>query len=277
VNFLYRNLTPKQLIALGLVIPLLCLVAIGWLQWQAVSDMLQTRVINRESRNVQLALGTFRYSLSDAESCQFRYILTHNPANLDLYNKLIAEATDQLNQIRQSTAKIPLQQKYLDQIGPLFNEKVHVTDQSLAMEQNGDHAGALKIVSSEASRANMLAIEKNLEDMQTIQIQELLVGQNHYQHDFKLNALLSLLGVGLSLCFIVGIILLLRRLAQLQSLVTLTALTEMIEYEGGEITIEEYLNRRYQALALHGQTQIEAERILGLLEKRKRKPLPQAP
>ncbi len=70
---------------------------------------------------------------------------------------------------------------------------------------------------------------------------------------------------------------LLRRLAHLQSLVTLTALTEMIEYEGGAITIEEFLKRRHQALALHGQAQIEAERILGLLEKRKRKPDPQAP
>jgi CHASE3 domain sensor protein len=276
VNFLYRNLTPKQLIALGLVVPVLCLFAIGWLQWQAVSDMLQTRVLNRESRSVQLALAIFRYSLSDAESCQFRYILTHNPADLELYNKLIATATDQFNEIRTLTVKIPLQQKYLDQLDPLFKEKIHVTDQSLAMEQSGDHAGALNIVSSGASRANILAIEKNIEDMQTVQTQELIQGQNHYQHDFKLNALLSLLSVGLSLCFIIGIILLLRRLAHLQSLVTLTALTQMIEYEGGEITIEEYLKRRHQALALHGQAQIEAERIIGLLEKRKRKPVPEA-
>jgi len=111
--------------------------------------------------------------------------------------------------------------------------------------------------------------------MQTVQTQMLLQAQNHYQHDFKLNALLSLLGAGLSLCFIIGIMLLLRRLAHLQSTVTLTALTEMIEYEGGTITIEEYLKRRHEALATHGQAQIEAERILGLLEKRKNKPVPQ--
>jgi hypothetical protein len=43
----------------------------------------------------------------------------------------------------------------------------------------------------------------------------------------------------------------------------------MIQYEGGSITIEEYLKRRHQALAAHGQAQIEAERILGLIERHK--------
>jgi len=273
MNFLYRNLTPRQLVALGLIVPLLTLLAIGWLQWQSVSDMLTTRVIVRQNRTVQLALGIFRYSLSDAESCQFRYILTNNAANLDLYKKLATDATDQLQQIRSSTAEIPLQQKYLDRIQPLFKEKIRLTDQSIAMEQNGDHAGAMKIISSDDTRANMLDIESAIEDMQVVQTQELLQGQNHYQHDFKLNALLSLLGIALSLGFIFSIILILRRMAQVQSVVTLNALTEMMEYESGAITIEEYLKRRHQALATHGQAQIEAERILAQLERRKNRPM----
>jgi CHASE3 domain sensor protein len=269
MNFLYRNLTPRQLVFLGLIVPTLSLFLIGWLQWESFSDMIKTRQIVRQNRTVQLALGIFRYSLSDAESCQFRYILTHNPANLDLYNKLLAAATDQLKEIRALTSDIPLQQKYLDRIEPLFNDKIQFTNQSLEMEQNGNHAGALKITSAEESRANMLAIENALEDMQTIQTQVLLQGQNKYQHDFKLNALLSLVGTALSLAFIIAIILLLRWLAHLQSYVTLNALTTMIQYEGGSITIEEYLKRRHQALAAHGQAQIEAERILGLIERHK--------
>ena len=269
MNSFYRNLTPKQLVAVGLIVPLFSLLLIGWLQWQSVSDMLNTRQINRQSRTVQLGLGIFRYSLSDAESCQFRYILAHNPADLVLYSKLLTQATDQFKLIRSLTSNLPLQQKYLDQIEPLLNEKIRVTQQSLDMEKSGDHAGALKIVGSEESRANMLAIEGALDNMQIVQYQTLLLGQNTYQHDFKFNAALSLAGSALSLGFIVAIILLLRRLAQLQSFVTLCALTEMIEYEGGLITIEEYLKRRHQALATHGQAQIEAERILGLLERRK--------
>ena len=278
MNFLYRNLTPRQLIALGLSIPVLCLFLIGWFQWHALSDMLQTRGINRESRTIQLALGAFRYSLSDAESCQFRAILAHNDeVDLSLYHKYLDNANSQLNTIRTLTSDNPIQQKLVASIDQPLHDKVQVMDRCVALEQAGDYAGALKLAGDEQSGKNMIAIEKTVEDLQFTEIQELAQGQNKYQHDFKLNALLSLMSVGLSLCFIVGIILLLRRLAQLQSLVTLTALTEMIEYEGGTITIEEYLKRRHQALTLHGQAQIEAERILGLLEKRKRKPVPQAP
>jgi CHASE3 domain sensor protein len=273
MNFLYRNLTPRQLVGLGLIVPILALFVIGWLQWRSVSDMLTTRMIVRQNRTVQLALGIFRYSLSDAESCQFRYILTNNTANIDLYKKLAAQATDQLKQIRSLTADTALQQKYLDRIEPLFKEKIRFTDQSIAMEQSGDHPGAMKIITSDDTRANMLDIESALEDMQVVQTQVLLQGQNHYQHDFKLNALLSLTGIALSLGFIVGIILLLRRQAQVQSFVTLNALSDMTEYENGAISIEEYLKRRHQALATHGQAQIEAERILALLERRQNRPM----
>jgi hypothetical protein len=200
-------------------------------------------------------------------------VLAHNPINLDLYHKFLAASNDQLNVIRSLTADNSLQKKYLDEIEPLLKNKVATMDHSIAMEQSGDHAGALQFAATNESGKNMIAIEDALENMQVVQTQELLQGQNHYQHDFKLNALLSLIGIALSLGFIFAIILLLRRLAQLQSMVTLTALTDMMEYEGGSITIEEYLKRRHKALAEHGQAQIEAERLLGLLERRKNRPV----
>ena len=271
VNFLYRNLSTKQLVVVGLAVPLLCTLLIGWLQWQSVTDMLRTRDLARHSRAVQLALGIFRYSLSDAESCQFRYILTHNDANLGLYRKLLASTKEQFELLRSLTANDPDLKRYFDQIEPLLNNKLQLTEQSLAMEQSGNHAGALQIISAEEGRLNMIEIEKHVEDMQTIETESIAVRQNHYQHQFKLNALLSALSMTLCMGFIIGILLLLRRLAHLQSFVTFTALSEMIDYEGGKISIEEYLKRRREALETHGSAQVEAERILGLLEKRRGK------
>jgi CHASE3 domain sensor protein len=272
VNFFYRNLSNRQLFVVGLLVPLVCTLLIGWLQWNAVSDMLKTREFVRHSRNVQLTLGIFRYTLSDAESCQFRYILTGNPVNLDLYDNLMHQVNDQFNTIKSLTADSPNQKKYVDQIGVLLNQKISDAAQSLDMEKSGNHDGALKIVSADSGRLNMLDIEKGIEAMQSIEAQTLWSGQNTYQHNFKLTSILSVISVALCLGFVMAIILLLRRLAEMQSMVTLGALTEMIEYEGGMLTIEEYLKRRHQALATHGQAQIEAERLLGLLERRKLRP-----
>jgi len=269
VNFLFRNLTTKQLIVLGLVIPLICILIIVWFQSQAVIDMMNTRQLTRQTRATQMALGTFRYSLSDAESCQLRYIMTQKDLNLDPYQKFLATATDQFKQIRTLTSDNPLQQKFLDDIEPLLNKKVSIMSQSLALEQSGNHAGAVQLVGAQEDGAIMLVIESKIDDMQSVEAQVLFQRQNTYQRNFKIATAASILSLLLCFGFVVAIMFLLRRLSQLQSQVTLSALTEMIEYEGGLLTIEEYLKRRHEALATHGQAQIEAERILGLLEKKK--------
>ncbi len=269
MNSLFRNLTTRRLVVIGVAVPLFCTLVIGWLQWNAVRDMLTGRQLGREIRSAQLALGVFRYSLSDAESCQFRYILSHNQRDIDLYRKLIVEAKDQITTLRTLTSGNDLQKKYLDQIEPLLKAKEDATEQSFVLEQTGNHAGAMQILSSDPARQNMLDIEDAIENMQKIEAQVLLARQNSSSHNLKVSSALSVAGVAISLSCIVGILFLLRRLERLQAAVTLDALTEMISYEDGTLTIEEYLRRRSEALATHGKAQIEAERLLSQLERRK--------
>jgi CHASE3 domain sensor protein len=259
----------KQLVVIGLVVPLLCTLTLGWLQWDSVQDMLRTREMVRHIRAVQLALATFRYSLSDAESCQFRYILTHDDANLQLYRKLIAQAEEQLSTVRTLTKAQSDQQASLAELGPLLSDKEEDADHSFSMEQMNNHDGAMKMISSGDSRTNMLHIEAIIERMEAVELRVLLEGQNRYSGNFTRSSSLSVLSMALSLFCVGGILVLLRRLSQMQSLVTLSAVSQMIEYEGGMITIEEYVKRRQQALATHGVAQIEAERLLGKLEHRK--------
>jgi CHASE3 domain sensor protein len=259
----------KQLVVIGLVVPLLCTLTLGWLQWDSVQDMLRTREMVRHIRAVQLALATFRYSLSDAESCQFRYILTHDDANLQLYRKLIAQAEEQLSTVRTLTKAQSDQQASLAELGPLLSDKEEDADHSFSNEQLNNHDAAMKLISSPESRDNMLHIESIVEQMQAVESRVLQDGQNRYTRNFTWASSLSLLSMALCLLCVGGIVLLLRRLSEMQSLVTLSAVSQMIEYEGGMITIEEYVKRRQMALATHGAAQIEAERLLGKLEHRK--------
>ncbi len=266
---LYRHLTPRQLVAIGLIVPLCCALVIGWLQWRSLSDVMAGRELGRQIRSAQLALGTFRYSLSDAESCQFRYILTHNPADLDLYHKLIAQATDQFSSLRTLTANNVYQQQYLDQIAPLLKTKLDTTDQSFTLEQSGDHAGAMQILGSDSARQNMLEIEHGVENMQAVELTILGARQFASAHNLKVSSTLSVASMALSLGCIIAVLFLLRRMQTLQSNVTREALAEMMGYEDGTLTIEEYLRRRAEALATHGKAQIEAEKMLSQLERRK--------
>jgi hypothetical protein len=56
---------------------------------------------------------------------------------------------------------------------------------------------------------------------------------------------------------------------RVQSSVTQQALRDLLNYEDGNVSIEEYLRRRAEALATHGRAQIEAERMLGQVERRR--------
>lgn len=245
------------------------MLVVSWLQWHQVSETAKARIIGRKYRDTQVALAVFRYSLSDAESAHFRYILTQTPGDLALYGTLMDQVTHQLAQIRTLTADIPLQQKYLDQIEPLLLAKKQFAQQSIALDKSGNHAGAMQIISSDASRQNMLQIEDAIQNMESVATQLVIQRQFASNHMLKVTAATSAAGLLVNLACIATILLLIRRLQQAQSLVTLEAIKEMINYEDGKLTIEEYLQRRSEALATHGKTQIEAERLLSQIERSK--------
>jgi CHASE3 domain sensor protein len=268
VNVLFRNLSTRQLVLIGLIVPLICTMLISWLQWQTINGISKGRSIGRQIRSVQVALGVFRYSLSDAESGQFRYVLTHTPGDLNLCRSLMAKANEQFALLRQLTAGNDYQQKVLDQIEPLLKTKTAVTENSLQLEQSGNHAAALQIISSDDSRQNMLQIEGAVENLQLISEQQVFIRQSVSSHSLKVSGALSVAGLGVNLACIFAILLLIRRLHALQSTVTLDALKEKLSYDSGKLSIEEYLRRRAEALSVHGKAQIEAEKLLSQLGSR---------
>jgi CHASE3 domain sensor protein len=276
---LFRNLTTRQLTVIGCAVPLLCTLLIGLLQWQAVSGIYGVRDAGRKTRAIQLALGIFRYSVSDAESAEFRYVLSRKASDGDdksgdvgLYRKLMAQADVQFQFLRTATADSALQTKYMAELEPLFREKQKVAEQTIALEQSGNDAGSLEIISSDAVRQNFLKIEGIVESMQFIETQVLIQRQFAWAHLMKVTSALSIAGMLLNLGCIVGILFLLRRMERLQSAVTLEAVKDLLRYEDGTVTIEEFLRRRSEALTLHGRAQIEAERMLSQVERHRVRP-----
>jgi CHASE3 domain sensor protein len=269
LNALFRNLTTRQLVIVGLIVPLLCTLIVGWLQWHVVSQMVEGRYIGRSIRNTQVDLGVFRYSLSDAESAQFRYILTRDPGDLDLCRKLFAQAKAQFVELRNLTTGNSLQQKYLDEIEPLLKTKEANAELSFSLEKGGNHAGAMQIIASDDCRQRMLKIEGAIANMQTVAAQQIGLRQIISTHNLKVTAAASVAGLAINLVCIAAVLLLIRRLQRAQANVTSDAIREMVNYHDGKLTIEEYLSRRSAALTTHGNAQIEAEKIISQLERSK--------
>jgi hypothetical protein len=67
--------------------------------------------------------------------------------------------------------------------------------------------------------------------------------------------------IGGSVVLEIGVLYLLRRLSKLQPLVNICAWSRTIEYNGGWISFEEYLKRRFDIESTHGISPDQAEKL----------------
>jgi CHASE3 domain sensor protein len=215
-----RHLSTRWVAVLGLSVSLLVTLLVAWSLWQTVTDMLNTRDWVRHTRSVQSALEYFRYCISTAESNQRGYLLTHNEVYLNNYRKSLALDSDQFNLLRKLLADDPDQKTNLDRLEGFLNEKFRVMAQSIALEQSGDHAGALAVVDNgngDTSMDGILATVQTMQDGESNFIQQ---HQDIYRSKFDFNNRLSTLLLVFCLGFIITILALARRIEKLQEIIT---------------------------------------------------------
>ncbi len=100
-----------------------------------------------------------------AESAQRGYMLTRDSAYLGDYRRArdgVAPARDQL---RQFTADNQHQQRLLDEMKPIIDERLSGFDKSIELIQNGDTTAAMAIVGSGVARTHMEAVRGLAERM----------------------------------------------------------------------------------------------------------------
>lgn len=269
MNSLSRYLSIRHLIVFGMTVPVLIMLFVGWLQWQSTRNFRASRDWDTHTHVVLFSLESFLSSMKDAEAGQRGYLLTHKESYLAPYWKSLDFAPKQLAYLRQITVGDPEQQRNLAHLEPLMHARFDELAQAVALEKSGDHASAIKVVMSDYGRNIMNEIRTTVGRMKDIQTNLLNQRDTDYRRDSTIDSELCVLLITLGLTFIVTILLLLRRLEQMQSMITICAWSKLIEYEGEWLSVEEYLSRRLHVRITHGISRIEAEKMLKLLEQEK--------
>lgn len=207
----------RWIAVLGLSISLLVTLLVGWSQRQTVSDLQNTRDWVRHARAVQAALEYFRYCISTAESSQRGYLLTHNEVYLDHYRKSLALDSEQFKLLRSLTADNPDEQKNLDLLEGFLNEKFRVMAQAIALEQNGDRAGALAVVNAGEGTQSMDGIIATVQVMQDTELNLLQQRQAVFWDKFNFNTKLSVVIFIFCLLYLLAVLVLVRRVGRLQA------------------------------------------------------------
>jgi CHASE3 domain sensor protein len=264
------RLSLRQLVILGLSVPILLIVTVGWLQWGSERNFRRAQDWIDHSHIVQINLEAFLSTMKDAETGQRGYLLTHRDSYLEPYRTALTQAPAQLETLQSLVAQNDGPgQRDVATLGPLMQAKLTELGQTVALEKNGDHAGALQIVLTDAGKETMDRIREMVGRMRANETALLAQREDFYRKEASLNFWLSNSVVVLGLLFVVAIFFLLRRLENLQTMVTICAWSKMIAHEGQWLSIEEYLAQGLHMRVTHGISKVEADRMLKLLEEEK--------
>lgn len=155
---------PRQRLLLGLGSAIL--VAIS-----AVSIWLVDRIHDDAARvtkalEVQTRLADLGLSMHRTESGERGFLLTDDPAYLDLYRNGVAAVSAALDRMGVMTADNPVQRNALRELEPVVRERLSQMASIIARHQTGDREGALAIVGGTQGRALVDEIGRRIAGMQ---------------------------------------------------------------------------------------------------------------
>lgn len=165
----------RSIVRITLLLSVIALAMAGILSFHAV------RVLNAASetlvhtKDVSLALEQTLSVIRDAETGQRGYVLTGRADYLQPYEEASATLTRKFDLLRSLLAFDPAASVRLADLSSLAQAKMTELSETIALEQKGNHAGAIAVVMSGRGKATMDAIRGEIEAMQAGEEKKLAV------------------------------------------------------------------------------------------------------
>jgi CHASE3 domain sensor protein len=212
-----------------------------------------------------LQINQLLATLVDAETGQRGYILTGLEKYLAPYDRADERVHAQIAELRLGLADSPEQLATLDRIEKLAGAKLAEMARSIALRR--DSVGsALNVIGSDEGLVTMNALRSQLELLEQHELAELnrrsALATRHARQLQFLSLGMILLALALALA---SAGLLMRRMSELEDLITVCAWTNRVKYQGEWVSFEQYLQRRFNLRFTHGISE-EASRKLMLEE-----------
>ncbi len=132
----------------------------------AVEAMDRTTVAMRQ-------LNLFHSAMKDAETGQRGYLLTGDASYLQPFELAMTAMERQMTGLKASVAEYPVHRRLVVQLDELSQQKLSELKETIALRRNGDVAGAMAMVQTDAGKAIMDRIRDLASDLFTLQSQQL--------------------------------------------------------------------------------------------------------
>ncbi|MBP7143411.1 MAG: CHASE3 domain-containing protein [Opitutaceae bacterium] len=208
-------------------------------------------------------------TLADAETGQRGYLLTGDGKYLEPYRAAFGRIEPLMTELRRRFGGHPERLETLDRLAPLIRAKREEMETTVSLKEKGAMAAALNIIETDDGLTAMASIRRILTGMEIREVRDLKnegdrLEERAYQFQFLI---LGMIGVAIALSA-VSAALLVRRLRELATMVTVCAWTKRVKWRGQWVSFEEFLEQRFKLRFTHGmseeaarQFQVEAHEV----------------
>lgn len=205
--------------------------------------------------------------LGEAETGQRRFLLTGNYQELSPTLSTRPEILSLLTSLEQLAVDDPVHSGRLQQLRSLVARKFAEIDETVRLKQSGQSEQALQLMNSNHGIDLMQAIHTTLQSMEDDENQLLAKRQEMNEAKLGLQETMSSVLLGVTAVVATGAGVLLLRIQQLQSIITICAWTQRVNYNGKWMRMEEFLWKRFRVKVSHGISEEAFDGVMGIVGK----------
>jgi len=209
-----------------------------------------------------LAIQQVRATITEAETGQRGYLLTRDETYLQPYREAAARYENELAALAQQLAgHVEIQSTRLE-LDALLREKFNEIAHSISLRQRYGIGPALNVVESDSGARTISEIRTRLNRLEAHELDEMSAHSASAVHRSRMFQQLSVGLVALTVLLGIGAAWwLVRRIHELEKLVTVCAWTHRVKWQGRWMSFEEYLDRRFNLHFTHGMSDEAAEKM----------------
>jgi CHASE3 domain sensor protein len=256
----------KILFLLGLSLPLLALLTIGWLVRETSGRYQESFFQVEHTYKVVNLVEQTQLHLLDAETERRGYLLAGGADYLSSYGTAMASVQDDIDKLQGLLGKSTTQQTNLSQLQDLINVRLGIDENK--MKQSGNLPDLLAVSLTTEGKKTMDQINRVLFQMSQDEENQLNDRALRTEDDAVSGQIATVILIGTVAVALIFIIFILLRLEKLQQFVTICAWTGQVKDGDSWIRLDQYLQRRFGLSVSHGVSRDAALKMIREMEAR---------
>ncbi len=258
--------TNKILFLLGLSLPLLALLTIGWLVRETSGRFKDSFFQVEHTYKVVNLVEQTQLHLLDAETERRGYLLAGGTDYLNSYGTAMTSVQKDIDQLQTLLGKSTGQQTNLLELQDLISVRLGIDSAKLNTSSNLPDVLAVSL--TDEGKKTMDEINRVLFGVRQEEENQLNEREQHTEEDAISGQIATVILIGTVAIALIFIIFILLRLEKLQQFVTICAWTGQVKDGNDWIRLDEYLQRRFGLSVSHGVSREAAIKMMREMETR---------